>query len=346
MVKLPEPFANIPRHQLLYRGPTPIQKLERLSDYYSHSGRKATVWVKHEDTNSPVGGGGNKIRKLEYLVPEILSHDPRVDTLVTVGGIQSNHCRQVAAVGAKLGLKVVTVHSDIVPGQSEGYYGSGNIQLGRMMGSTAEMGMNAEEVMEEIRTEGGTPYFIPSGASTHPLGGLAFARWAFEVVEQEQELGAFFDTIVVSVNSGSTVAGMIAGFKLADRQNKSSNSTKRTIICVDAASRPASELKPTILEIAQRTASKVGADPNDISEDDIMIEDRFSSGAYGLPEKSTLDALRKAASLEALILDPVYTGKAFTAVLGLLEAGEVDDGQNMLFCHTGGTAVLGAYGGL
>src|ERR1700744_2386448 len=139
MATLPEPFASIPRAQLLYPGPTPIQKLDRLSSHYSSS-HKATVWVKHEDTNSPLAGGGNKIRKLEYLVPEILSSEPKVDTLVTVGGVQSNHCRQVSAVGAKLGLKVVTVHSDIVPDQGEGYHRAGNVQLSRLMGTAAEFG--------------------------------------------------------------------------------------------------------------------------------------------------------------------------------------------------------------
>ncbi|KAJ9603366.1 hypothetical protein H2200_012144 [Cladophialophora chaetospira] len=346
MVQLPEPFASIPRHQLLYPGPTPVRKLERVSKHYSSSTTpeaNVTVWVKHEDANSPLAGGGSKIRKLEYLVSDILASEPKVDTLVTVGGVQSNHCRQVAAVGVKLGIKVVAVHSENVPGQPEEYYKMGNLQLSRLMGSTSDVGGNVEDTMEKIRKEGRTPYFIPSGASTHPLGGLGFARWAFEVVEQEQDLGVFFNTIVVSLGSGSTVAGMIAGFKLADRQGKDQMSRKRKIVCVDAMSRPISERKPMILDIARNTAAQIGLDANDVDEKDIIIEDRFSSGAYGLPQDSTLDAMRKAASLEALILDPVYTGKAFAAVLGMLETEEVDSGGNILFCHTGGTAVLGAY---
>lgn len=342
MAKLPEPFASIPRFDLLYPGPTPIQKLERISRRYSSLDYKVTVWVKHEDTNSPLGGGGNKIRKLEYLVPEILSSNPKVDTLVTVGGIQSNHCRQVTALGARLGLEVVTVHSDLVPGRHPGYSHMGNMQLSKLMGGGPIMG-NLDETMKTIRERGGTPYFIPSGASGHPLGGLGFARWAFELCEQEAEMGVFFDTIVVSVNSGSTVAGMVAGFKLMEREGKGSQPRDRKIICVDAASRPAQELEPTILKIAREAASKINVPADDITESDFIIEDRFTSGSYGVPNDDTLGAMREAASKEALILDPVYTGKAFTAVFGLLDRKEVADQGNILFCHTGGTDVLGAY---
>lgn len=349
MVALPEPFSSIPRTQLLYPGPTHIEQLGRLSAKYTVNANKVSVWVKHEETNSPLAMGGNKIRKLEYLVPEIQSSE--CDTLVTVGGIQSNHCRQVAAIGAKLGLRVITVQDDRVHADSQTYYELGNVQLSRMMGSESRLDRNVDEIMRELRADGKKPFFIPSGMSTHPLGGLGFARWTFEVVEQETELNVWFDTIVVSVNSGSTVAGMIAGFKLADRNQKGTGDhdqkrRKRKIVCVDASSRPKEVVEDMVLSIARTTATKIGLSENEIEADDVVVEDRFTGSPYGKPEKATIDAVRVAAEMEALILDPVYTGKAFAGLLGILENNEVPPGSNVLFCHTGGQSVLGAYGEL
>ncbi|KAI1624801.1 tryptophan synthase beta subunit-like PLP-dependent enzyme [Exophiala viscosa] len=337
MVILPEPFSSIPRTQLMYPGPTHISRLDRLTSKYGDA-HNIGIWVKHEETNSPLAMGGNKIRKLEYLVPEIKASD--CDTLVTVGGIQSNHCRQVAAIGAKFGYKVVTVQDDRVHPPNETYYELGNVQLSRVMGCESRQDHSVEEVMDQIRAQGGKPYFIPSGMSLHPLGGLGFARWAFEVVEQERELGVRFDAVVVSVNSGSTVAGMIAGFKMADVDTNK----KRKIVCVDASSRPKEEVQNMVLKIARTTAARIGLAEDEIGEDDVLVEDRFTGSQYGKPEKATVDAVRVAAEMEALILDPVYTGKAFAGLLGLLEQNEIQPGSNVLFCHTGGQSVLGAYG--
>src|SRR6187200_3663199 len=205
---------DIPRHQLTF-GPSPLQHLRRLSDHLGG----AQVWAKREDVSSGLAYGGNKVRKLEYIVPDALASG--ADTLVSIGGVQSNHTRQVAAVAAHLGLKARLVQEKWVPWDDPVNDKVGNILLSRIMGADVrldeagfDIGIRTswEDALREVEEAGGTPYGIPAGASEHPLGGLGFANWAFEVAEQEKQLGVFFDTIVVCTVTGSTHAGMVAGF--------------------------------------------------------------------------------------------------------------------------------------
>src|ERR671933_2464705 len=207
-----ESFDRVP---LLF-GPSPVHRLERLSE---HLGGRVEIWAKRDDCNSGLAFGGNKMRKLEYLVAEALAQG--CDTLVSIGGVQSNHTRQVAAVAARLGLDCVLVQEHWVDWPDVVYDKVGNILLSRIMGAEVrldpagfDIGFRPswEQALADVRARGGTPYAIPAGASDHPLGGLGFARWAYEVEQQERELGVFFDTIVVCSVTGSTQAGMIAGF--------------------------------------------------------------------------------------------------------------------------------------
>ena len=205
---------EIPRHPLTF-GPSPLQHLKRLTDHLGG----AQVWAKREDVNSGLAFGGNKVRKLEYIVPDVLASG--ADTLVSIGGYQSNHTRQVAAVAAHLGLKCRLVQEKWVPWDDPTNTQVGNILLSRMMGADSRLDPHGfdigirdswKDAIREVEEAGGTPYAIPAGASEHPLGGLGFANWAFEVAEQEKALGITFDTIVVCTVTGSTHAGMIAGF--------------------------------------------------------------------------------------------------------------------------------------
>src|SRR5690242_8433103 len=207
-----ERFDRVP---LLF-GPSPLHRLERLSE---HLGGAVDVWAKREDCNSGLAYGGNKVRKLEYLAAEALAQG--CDTLVSIGGVQSNHTRQVAAVAARLGLGCVLVQEHWVDWEDLGYETVGNILLSRIMGADVrldpagfDIGIRRswEQALQSVRDVGSKPYAIPAGASDHPLGGLGFARWAREVQAQERELGVFFDTVVVCSVTGSTQAGMIAGF--------------------------------------------------------------------------------------------------------------------------------------
>src|SRR5690242_20064692 len=201
-------FARVP---LLF-GPSPIHRLERLT---AHLGG-ANLWAKRDDVSSGLAFGGNKTRKLEYLAADALARG--CDTLVSIGGVQSNHTRQVAAVSARLGLKCVLVQESWVDWPDAVYDRVGNIQLSRILGADVRLvdagfGIGFKESWEQaladVEAAGGTPYAIPAGASDHPLGGLGFARWSTEVAEQEEALGVFFDTVVVCSVTGSTQAGMI-----------------------------------------------------------------------------------------------------------------------------------------
>ncbi|HWV24593.1 MAG TPA: pyridoxal-phosphate dependent enzyme, partial [Thermomicrobiales bacterium] len=207
-------LADFERYPLTF-GPSPVHELKRLSAQLGG----ARIWAKREDVNSGLAFGGNKTRKLEYIVPDILASG--ADTLVSIGGYQSNHTRQVAAVAAHLGLKARLVQERWVDWPDPLNDKVGNIQLSRIMGADSrlnpagfDIGIRSswEEAIEEIEAAGGKPYPIPAGASEHRLGGLGFAHWAYEVEQQERDLGVFFDTIVVCTVTGSTHAGMIAGF--------------------------------------------------------------------------------------------------------------------------------------
>src|SRR5947207_627426 len=191
-------LQEFPRYPLTF-GPSPIHPLDRLT---KHLGG-ATLWAKREDCNSGLAFGGNKTRKLEYIIPDALAKG--ADTLVSIGGVQSNHTRQVAAVAAKLGLKARLIQESWVDWPDAVYDRVGNILLSRLAGADVRLvragfGIGFkdswEQALREIETSGGRPYAIPAGASDHPLGGLGFASWAYELAEQERQLGVFFDTIL------------------------------------------------------------------------------------------------------------------------------------------------------
>ena len=189
-------LAGFPRYPLLF-GPSPVHPLERLTEHLGG----ASIWAKREDVNSGLAFGGNKTRKLEYLVADALAQG--ADTLVSIGGVQSNHTRQVAAAAARAGLKAVLVQQSWVDWPESGYDKVGNIQLSRILGADVRLVGSASGIAftqdwatgitAEIEAAGGRPYVIPAGASDHRLGGLGFANWVVELEAQEAELGVFFD---------------------------------------------------------------------------------------------------------------------------------------------------------
>ncbi|MFJ2173169.1 1-aminocyclopropane-1-carboxylate deaminase [Streptomyces sp. NPDC087851] len=329
-----EDFARYP---LLF-GPSPIHKLERLS---SHLGG-AAVWAKREDCNSGLAYGGNKTRKLEYIVPDILEQG--ADTLVSIGGYQSNHTRQVAAVAAHLGLKARLVQEKWVDWPDSVNDKVGNILLSRIMGAdvrldSAGFGIGIkdswQQALDEVRAEGGTPYAIPAGASEHRLGGLGFANWAYEVERQEAEHGVFFDTIVVCSVTGSTHAGMIAGFAGQDRP--------RRVIGIDASAR-IEETRDQVERIARHTAELIGLG-RELRDDEISVLDGWAGDYYGVPVESTTDAIRLTGSLEGMIIDPVYEGKSMAGLMDLIRTGEIGKDSTVLYAHLGGQPALNAYSG-
>jgi 1-aminocyclopropane-1-carboxylate deaminase len=327
-----------PRRPLLF-GPSPVHRLDRLT---AHLGG-ATLWAKRDDCNSGLAFGGNKTRKLEYLVADALAKG--CDTLVSIGGVQSNHTRQVAAVAAACGLRAVLVQESWVDWPDVVYDRVGNIQLSRLMGADVRLveagfGIGVKESWEraiaDITEAGGTPYAIPAGASDHPLGGLGFARWAHEVAAQERELGVFFDPIVVCSVTGSTQAGMIAGFAGQERS--------RRVLGIDGSARP-DETRAQVARIARATAAAIGLG-RDLREDEILLDDRYHAGTYGIPDEQTLAAMRLAARLEGMITDPVYEGKSMAGLIDLVTQGEIEPGAHVLYAHLGGQPALSAYAGV
>ncbi|GIJ45498.1 aminocyclopropane-1-carboxylate deaminase/D-cysteine desulfhydrase family protein [Virgisporangium aliadipatigenens] len=330
------------RYPLLF-GPSPVHPLERLS---AHLGG-AAVWAKREDCNSGIAFGGNKTRKLEYLVADALAQG--CDTLVSIGGVQSNHTRQVAAVAARAGLKCVLVQESWVDWPDAVYDKVGNILISRLAGADVRLvkagfGIGFKESWEQalrsITESGGRPYAIPAGASDHRLGGLGFASWAHEVAAQERDLGVFFDTIVVCSVTGSTHAGMIAGFaSLPDPDGR-----PRRVLGIDASAKPV-ETRDQVARIARATASLIGVE-RDLRDDEIELDERYHGGVYGIPDAATLDAMRLAARTEGMVTDPVYEGKSMAALIDLVSRGEIARDATVLYAHLGGQPALNGYSAL
>jgi 1-aminocyclopropane-1-carboxylate deaminase len=297
--------------------------------------------------NSGIAFGGNKTRKLEYLVADALAQG--CDTLVSIGGVQSNHTRQVAAVAARVGLKCVLIQESWVDWPDAVYDKVGNILISRLAGADVRLvkagfGIGFKESWEaalaEIEARGGKPYAIPAGASDHPLGGLGFAGWAHEVAVQEAELGVFFDTVVVCSVTGSTQAGMIAGFaQLAEAGGR-----PRRVLGVDASAKPA-ETREQVLRIAQRTAKAIGVQ-REITHDDVELDERYHAGTYGIPDETTIRAMETAARTEGMVTDPVYEGKSMAAVVDLVGRGEIAPSSTVLYAHLGGQPAINGYSAL
>jgi 1-aminocyclopropane-1-carboxylate deaminase len=335
-------ITSFDRYPLLF-GPSPVHRMQRLT---GHLGG-AAIWAKREDCNSGLAYGGNKTRKLEYLVADALAQG--CDTLVSIGGVQSNHTRQVAAVAAHAGLKCVLIQESWVDWPDAVYDKVGNILLSRLAGADvrlvrAEFGIGFkeswEQALREVEERGGKPYPIPAGASDHPLGGLGFANWALEVAEQERELGVFFDTVIVCSVTGSTQAGMIAGFAaLADAGER-----PRRVIGIDASAKP-KQTRAQVARIARQTASLIGVD-RDLRDDEIVLDERYHAGTYGIPDDATLDAMRLTARLEGMITDPVYEGKSMAGLIDLVNRREIEPDSTVLYAHLGGQPALNGYSAL
>ncbi|EEU33538.1 uncharacterized protein NECHADRAFT_73296 [Fusarium vanettenii 77-13-4] len=336
MANLPSPFGEIPRAKLLFDRPLVIEPLSQLTATL----RSGThLWIQHEDCNSGLALGGNKVRKLEYVLADALAQG--ADTIVTTGGIQSNHMSQTAAAAARLGLQVALYPCSLAEAKDADYNYAGNVQVQDIIGAERFAVDTGEEfVIGTLKKRGRKPYSIPTGASTHPLGGLGFARWAFELLEQELILGVTFDVIAVAAGSGSTLGGMVAGFKLAQKVGRQT-SVKR-LIGFSIFNPSEEETTELVLGIAKATASKIGLSPDEITRDDFEVNSSYLGGAYGHLDELTSYGIKELARLEGILTDPVYTGKAFTGMLHTARSGEFS-GKKVLFCHTGGQAALSAY---
>ncbi|PWN01137.1 1-aminocyclopropane-1-carboxylate deaminase [Nocardioides silvaticus] len=335
-------ISDFDRYPLTF-GPSPVHPLPRLTEHLGG----AQLWMKREDCSSGLAYGGNKTRKLEYIVPDVIAQG--ADTLVSIGGYQSNHTRQVAAVAAKLGLRAVLVQEKWVDWPDPVNDRVGNILLSRVMGAEVRLDPAGfgigfkdswKQALADVEAAGGTPYAIPAGASDHRLGGLGFANWAYEVAEQERELGVFFDTIVVCSVTGSTHAGMIAGFAALE----DAGGRPRRVLGIDASAKIA-ETTEQVERIARNTAELIGLE-RPLRDDEVTVLEGWAGDLYGIPVDSTLDAIRLTGQLEGVILDPVYEGKSMAGLVDLVTRGDISKDSTVLYAHLGGQPALNAYSAL
>jgi 1-aminocyclopropane-1-carboxylate deaminase len=280
------------------------------------------------------------MRKLEYLAADALATG--CDTLVSIGGVQSNHTRQVAAVAAHLGLKCVLVQEHWVDWDEVNYEKTGNILLSRIMGAKVKLdpaGFDIgfrdswQKAIDEVISSGGKPYPIPAGASDHPLGGHGFAGWAFEVEDQEKQLNIKFDNVIVCSVTGSTQAGMIAGFAHSNRA--------QSVIGIDASA-TVEKTWQQIKRIADRTSEMIDLGRK-LTDDEVVLLDRWHDGIYGVAGPKTIEAIKLAASLEGMITDPVYEGKSMAALIDLVKEGYFKEGSRILYAHLGGQPAINGY---
>ncbi len=312
----------------LFDAPTPIQRLERIEAALGLSG--ARLFVKRDDLMG-LGGGGNKLRKLEYLLGAAI--DQGCDTFITTGARQSNHARLSAAAAAKLGLAAELMLTDTVPREDDAYRHNGNQLLDGLFGATVHTLPRGADALaaayaraEALKGEGRKAYVVGSGGSS-PVGALGYASCAREIEAQEAELGLVFTTIVVANGSHGTHAGLAAGAQDPRR-------VLSFTVLADLA-----EAERGTLALANQTRALLGAPP--LTDDAIRIDGSQRGEAYGIPTDAMLAAVRLMARQEGLLIDPVYSGKAFAGVLAGLAEGRLSG--DVLFVMTGGMPGLFAY---
>lgn len=325
-------LAAFPRYPLL-DGPTPLQRLTRLEAKLGLTGVR--LFAKRDD-HIPVGGGGNKMRKLEYLLGDALAQG--TDTFITVGARQSNHARQSAAAAAHAGLACELVLARAVPRDDIDYVTGGNVLLDRLFGATlhdlpatSDPLAFAEARAAALRAQGRRVYVAPSGGSS-PVGCLAYAQGAAEIVDQAAARGISSAQVVVANGSSGTHAGLAAGF--AALASPAWSVKSHTVLA------PLEQAREITLAKARATGALLGVE---VTEKDIAIGGAHRGEGYGIPTGEMREAVRLMARTEGLLLDPVYSGKAFAGLLSELRQGRYTRGQDIVFLMTGGTPALFAY---
>ncbi len=324
-------LSRFPRVSLAHL-PTPLEPLPRLSEHLGGP----TIWVKRDDCTG-LATGGNKTRKLEYVMADALEHG--ADTVITVGAVQSNHVRQTAAACCKLGLRCEVLLEHRVADPSASYTASGNVLLDRLFGANlreypggTDFDKAMADVADEVRDAGGEPYIVPGGASNR-IGALGYVNCALETMAQANERGLVIDHWVSATGSAGTHAGLIVGLKAMHA------GIPLLGIGVNA---PREEQESKVFDLAVETADYLGA-PGVVERGDVVANCDYVGPGYGVPTDGMNEAVLKLARLEGLLFDPVYSGKALAGLIDLIRKGAFADASNVLFLHTGGSAALFAY---
>jgi len=324
-------LARFPRRRYA-DGPTPLQPLARLSKALGGP----NLFIKRDDQLG-FAAGGNKVRKLEFVVADAL--EKGADFLITCGAVQSNHCRLTLAAAVREGLKCGLVLEERVPGSYKPE-ASGNNFLYRLMGvdriKVVPGGSDMMEAMnamaEEVKAQGGHPYLIPGGAS-NPLGALGYTACAQETLSQAFDMGLRIDHVVCASGSAGTHAGLLIGFW----------GTRSGIPVVGMnVSRKKTQQEELVFKLARETAALAGID-GELPRDAVLCFDDYVGPGYSLPTAGMVEAVKMLARTEAVLLDPVYTGKAMAGLIDLVRKGFFKKGENVVFLHTGGAPALYAY---
>ncbi len=324
-------LSRFPRVALAHL-PTPLELMPRLSEHFGGP----DIYVKRDDCTG-LGTGGNKTRKLEFVMADAIANN--ADVVVTQGAVQSNHVRQTAAAARKLGIDCEVVFENRVATPSDAYLNSGNVLLDRIFGANlrsvdkgTDMDAAMEEVAEELRGKGRTPYIIPGGAS-NPVGALGYVGCALELISQANDRGIVFDHVLHATGSAGTQAGLVTGLKAMHAN------IPLTGIGVNA---PRDVQEEKVYKLALETAEYVGA-PGIVQREDVVANCDYVGEGYGIPTKAMNDAIMLAARMEGLLFDPVYSGKGLAGMFDLIERGHFKGARNIVFIHTGGVAGLFAY---
>jgi L-cysteate sulfo-lyase len=324
-------LARFPRIFLAHL-PTPLERLDRLTRELGGP----EIWIKRDDCTG-LSTGGNKTRKLEFLMAE--AEAMGADIVMTQGATQSNHARQTAAFAAKLGMKCHILLEDRTGSNDPNYNGNGNVLLDHLHGATTEkraggVDMNAEmeAVADKHRAEGKTVYTIVGGGS-NPTGALGYVNCAYELLGQANERGLVIDHIVTATGSAGTQAGLIVGLK----------ATHAGIPLLGFGVRaPQEKQELAVFGLAQKTAEKLGC-AGVVQRGDVVADTNYVGPGYGIPQADTLEAIRMFAELEGILLDPVYSGKGAAGLIDYCRKGRFRKGQRVVFLHTGGAAGLFGY---
>lgn len=324
-------LARFPRVFLAHL-PTPLEKMARLSKELGGP----EIWIKRDDCTG-LSTGGNKTRKLEFLMAEAQAMG--ADTVMTQGATQSNHARQTAAFSAKLGMACHILLEDRTGSNEANYNGNGNVLLDHLHGATTskraggmDMVAEMEQVANRLRAEGRKVYIIPGGGS-NATGALGYVNCAFELVSQANDRGLVIDHLVTATGSAGTQAGLITGLKAINAQ------IPLTGIGVRA---PKEKQEENVYNLAVKTAEKLGC-PGVVARSDVVADSNYVGSGYGIPREDTLEAIRMFAQLEGLLLDPVYSGKGAAGLIDYCRKGKFKKGERVVFLHTGGSAALFGY---
>jgi L-cysteate sulfo-lyase len=331
LLSVQQKLDNFPRVRLGHL-PTPLEPMDRLSEHLGGP----RLWVKRDDCTG-LSTGGNKTRKLEFLMAE--AQGMNADCVITQGATQSNHARQTAAAAARLGMDCFILLEDRTGYTDSDYVSNGNVLLDRLHGATidhrpggANMQAEMEALAEELKAEGRNPYVMPGGGST-PVGALGYVNCALELVTQADELGLHVDTLVHATGSAGTQAGLVAGLAAI------ASDIHLLGIGVRA---PQEQQEMAVFGLAQKTMDHLGIDC-EIPRDSVRANCNYIGDGYGLPTDSMREAVKLLASLEGLLFDPVYSGKGLAGLIDLVRKGHFADADNVVFLHTGGSASLFGY---